>query len=191
MSTRACITIKQKDAVLHMSHHCDGYPDGVGCDLVNILKEYVGTLKNPREWTADGLQEYINGADEAFHPVNFGVRWDQEYVYVIDCDDHTLKGYYKGITNPKEENEYEDYNNPLYISDNIFNYPGEYEEVMKVDKKEEAPFIRSAYVGPMDVKGLMSATILLGLLNGRFSSDDAMIQRAVNLTNKLYSALEK
>ena len=62
---------------------------------------------------------------------------------------------------------------------------------MKVDKKEEAPFIRSAYVGPMDVKGLMSATILLGLLNGRFSSDDAMIQRAVNLTNKLYSALEK
>jgi hypothetical protein len=37
----------------------------------------------------------------------------------------------------------------------------------------------------------MAATVLQGLVNNKFSSDEAMIQRAVNLTNKLYSAMEK
>ena len=221
MSTRAHITIRQKDVVLHMSHHCDGYPSGVGSDLVDLLKSYAASLPDPHAWTAGGLWDYINKEDEDYHPVNSGVRWDQEYIYVIDCDQHTLKGYYKGITDPKgESDEYDDgYGDPLYISGNIFNYPGEFEKVLgytKADDKKEEPKKAKASViasffesfgtnpagsprvlteyerkQPSGIKLLMAAIILQGLQGQKFSSDEAMLQRAVNLSNKLCSMLEK
>ena len=103
MSTRAHVTIIDKDGThFHMSHHCDGYPDGVGVDLVNILKEYVG------QWTGGGIQEFIHAHDNTFKKTFTGVTWDQEYVYVIDCRNKTLSAYYKGITDPKDEDPLHD-----------------------------------------------------------------------------------
>ncbi len=143
MSTRAHIIIEQGETVFHLSHHCDGYPDGVGHDLVELLKEYVAKLKDPYEWSAGSLWEFIYKEDEEFHPTKFDISWDQEYVYVIDCNDRTLKGFYKGITDPRPDDPYElDTNHPLYIYGNIFNFPGEFEEVLgytKADDKKEEP----------------------------------------------------
>ena len=32
MSTRAHIIIKEWDNQIHLYHHCDGYPEGIGID---------------------------------------------------------------------------------------------------------------------------------------------------------------
>lgn len=121
MSTRAHITIKQGDTLFHMSHHCDGYPSGVGCELVDMLKSYASHVGR-KAWTASELCGYIGNQDDEYRQVTFGVRWDQEYIYVIDCDNHTLKGYHKGITSPSEESDEDNlgYGDPLFIEDNIF-----------------------------------------------------------------------
>ena len=42
MSTRATILIREKNEPdVHIYHHCDGYPEGIGSDL----KHYLNSLK--------------------------------------------------------------------------------------------------------------------------------------------------
>lgn len=93
MSTRAHIAIKTREGkFLHMYHHCDGYPDGVGCELSDILSDYKG------DWDGEDVRKFINNAEDDYQITENGVVWDQEYVYIIDCQRKTLSCYYKGIT---------------------------------------------------------------------------------------------
>ena len=98
MSTRCHVAIcrnaneREEGKALHMYHHCDGYPSGVGSELSTILK------KCPKPWTPESVQKFINETDDDYEIVEHGVGWDNEYVYIIDCEAQKLRGYYKGIT---------------------------------------------------------------------------------------------
>lgn len=116
MSTRAYIRIsKEGECAVHFHHHCDGYPSGVGEDLVRLLKQYSG------EWTPNLLGGFINEQDDDFRFIEKGPSWDHEYCYIIDCDKKTLSGYYKGITSSSVEEEIDYYlGDELLIRGNIF-----------------------------------------------------------------------
>lgn len=97
MSTRCHIAIcknenDQEDGVFkRLYHHCDGYPSGVGSELIKILRGC------PRPWTPESVQEYIANYDDEYRIIDSDVAWDQEYVYIIDCEKEELKGYHKGF----------------------------------------------------------------------------------------------
>ena len=115
MSTRAYIRIKKEgEGAVNFHHHCDGYPSGVGSDLVNILTQYTG------DWSPAKLGAFINEKDDEFKFIGNGPSWDHEYLYLIDCDKRELSCYYKGITSQSENQE--DYfdANKLFIEGNIF-----------------------------------------------------------------------
>ena len=115
MSTRAYIRIKKdgEDAV-QFHHHCDGYPSGVGSDLVNLLRRYIG------EWSPVKLGTFINKEDDDFEFIDCGPSWDHEYLYLIDCNKKELSCYYKGITSRGENQEDYFLADKLFIEDNIF-----------------------------------------------------------------------
>ena len=120
MSTRCHIAIcKNKNSqengeFLHMRHHCDGYPSGVGSELSSILSEC------PLPWTPESVQKFINNYDEDYRITTDGVAWDQEYVYIIFCDELLLCGYYKGITSKDEDFDLKFPGDELLIPDNLF-----------------------------------------------------------------------
>ena len=92
MSTRATICIKEKDEQdIWVYHHCDGYPDDVGSDL----KKYLKTLKYG--WIAyeianDLIKDRVNLKDDGYE-LTSGQHGDEEYAYLINCDDQTIKCY--------------------------------------------------------------------------------------------------
>lgn len=133
MSTRAHISIKTKEGeYLHMSHHHDGYPDGVGCELSELISEYQGS------WDAEDVQKFINNADEDYKITEYGISWDQEYVYVIDCERKVLSCYYKGITDSHEDYEPCDCGDELLIPGNKFSSDRQDKPVEKtLDEKHQ------------------------------------------------------
>ena len=88
MSTRATIKIvkKGKDD-LWMYHHSDGYPDGVGCELLEFLSN-IGD----ENWNQNYISNRINNENSSYEFTS-GQHGDEEYAYLIDCDAHTLKCY--------------------------------------------------------------------------------------------------
>lgn len=87
MSTRAHVIIKKKgEEDVYAYHHCDGYPDGVGEDLKRFIID-EGTAAKPK-LTAKLLNEW----DDSFE-IDDGIHGDEEYIYVIDLDEKTVKGY--------------------------------------------------------------------------------------------------
>lgn len=115
MSTRAHVAIKKKDGeFLHMHHHCDGYPSGVGSELVGILKDFD---KSNQVWEPENLQKFINEQEDDYRITEHGVVWDQEYVYIIDCDRKVLSGYYKGL---EKDYDLDCPGDELLISGNVF-----------------------------------------------------------------------
>lgn len=91
MSTRAHIRINDGDNVLYLYHHCDGYPEGVGEEL----KEMLGSLGNVT-WTADYVHRSISSTDNSYEDAPEGQHGDEKYAYLIDCGTRTLKCYKVG-----------------------------------------------------------------------------------------------
>lgn len=93
MSTRATILILEKNEPdVHIYHHCDGYPEGVGSDL----KHYLNSLKH--NWRAhDIAAALIDGSaienDRCGYEPTSCQHGDEEYAYLIDCDNKTLTCY--------------------------------------------------------------------------------------------------
>ena len=87
MSTRAHIILKFDDEVVErFYYHSDGYPSGVGVDLVEYLDEFskskfynnsLGGATSFAGWLTDNNPSYERG--ESFHG-------DEEYIYVIQFD---------------------------------------------------------------------------------------------------------
>lgn len=85
MSTRANIYIRNdyedRDKVI-LYHHCDGYPKGVGRDLIRILRDLKGEDKETL--TKQSLAEYICEKDPYFRITTPFVAGDAEYNYEIN-----------------------------------------------------------------------------------------------------------
>ena len=91
MSTRATILIREKNEPdVHIYHHCDGYPEGIGSDL----KHYLNSLKYwESENIANALIKGIAVEDDNGYQLTSCQHGDEEYAYLIDCDNKTLTCY--------------------------------------------------------------------------------------------------
>ena len=84
MSTRCNILVKEKgykDIILY--HHHDGYPEGVGADLVERFKELFGRKGNYIFAIILANQLVKDSEDE--YEVTHCIHGDIEYLYTIDC----------------------------------------------------------------------------------------------------------
>ena len=117
MSTRSriiiCANDPQKEECLYLYHHCDGYPSGVGSELSEILSQC------PLPWSPQAVQKFINEYNDDYEITDYGINWDDEYYYVINCEKRTLSGFYKGITTNKET-FYLTLDDELLIPGNLF-----------------------------------------------------------------------
>ena len=92
MSTRCNIVLKTgrrffKDIYLY--HHHDGYPEGVGADLVNRLKDHFTGAT-----VEDIANKLVKDLDDEYE-ITTCLHGDIEYLYVIDEEDKSL--YYKPV----------------------------------------------------------------------------------------------
>lgn len=87
MSTRAHIRIKDGRDLFLLYHHHDGYPEGIGVDLKKFL-----SAKN--YWCGDCIaNELVKSKDDDEYEITSCLHGDEEYIYVIDCNNKTLKCY--------------------------------------------------------------------------------------------------
>ena len=92
MSTRCQIKVTYLDKEILIYHHHDGYPQGVGFDLLNRqqrLKSWNGSIL---------INDMIKDAKEEYE-IACVVHTDLDYWYEINCNKHTIKcwkvaGYY-------------------------------------------------------------------------------------------------
>lgn len=121
MSTRASVIItKNRWEILFdndkqcLRHHSDGYPSGVGSDLVGLLKEY--SKKYGDNWEQGTLSAFIQDTDDLFRSVSAPTD-DSEYIYIIDTQKHQLYCYSHTACDPIE---LDDLGDMLFIPDNVF-----------------------------------------------------------------------
>jgi len=80
MSTRCQVFVKDnnKNPTALLYHHWDGYPEGVGKELVKIFKQYkkISTPHGDARWFLDMLPRAYEDAD--------CIHGDLEYLYVVD-----------------------------------------------------------------------------------------------------------
>ena len=91
MATRCSIKIIGDDnKVQFFYHHYDGYPSGVGIDILTYLEE------RNQDYDFDKMVIDINsgfvGADPTYEPSE-DIHGDENYVYLIDCNSKELKCY--------------------------------------------------------------------------------------------------
>lgn len=100
MSTRCHIIIRDEsnNFECRIYHHFDGYPEGVGADLKKYLSQretnWFGTYIANDLIKGKITTETMNGLKpDMGYEVTFGIHGDEEFVYIIDCDEQTLKCY--------------------------------------------------------------------------------------------------
>lgn len=84
MSTRCNILVKEKgrkDIILY--HHHDGYPQGVGADLVKRFKELFGR-KESYIFAIVLANKLVKDSEDEYEITNC-IHGDIEYLYTIDC----------------------------------------------------------------------------------------------------------
>lgn len=98
MSTRATIKIKEGNCEQYIYHHHDGQPSGIGVELKNFLNG----LK-PFQWDIEIIvNRLLKGWMSMNGHVDNGYEWttcqhgDEEYAYLIDCGEKTIKCYKVG-----------------------------------------------------------------------------------------------
>lgn len=112
MSTRCMIKICKKHfASEFVYHHCDGYPDGVGSELVKILRYYKTV-----EWTPNKISNALQDYDSQYEDDgDVNAHGDEDYLYVIDCDERTIKCYEVAY-----DASFDDLGDEVEIPDNTF-----------------------------------------------------------------------
>lgn len=92
MATRASIRIVDGDKRIDLYHHWDGYPEGVGVDLV----KYCGKIDERMRWRIDNIaNDLVKGkivnieagqeVPDMGYEISYGFHADIEYAYLIDC----------------------------------------------------------------------------------------------------------
>ena len=79
MSTRCNIIVKNKDKETYLYHHCDGYPEGVGADLEDLLS------RCERDNDFENLVDKVLDIDGGYITTH-GIHGDIEYLYTITLD---------------------------------------------------------------------------------------------------------
>ena len=87
MSTRCNVIVKTKFDKIWLYNHFDGYPEGVGADLVNRFKEKFE--KDEKIWWSDVVNSLVKDTKDNYE-VTDGEHGDIEYLYTIDCDKKTI-----------------------------------------------------------------------------------------------------
>ena len=79
MSTRCMIKIYKKNfASEFVYHHCDGYPDGVGSELIKILRYYRNV-----EWTPNKIANILEAYDSQYeNDGDVNAHGDEDYLYI-------------------------------------------------------------------------------------------------------------
>jgi hypothetical protein len=107
MSTRASIVISKctvplgedPDKII-LFHHCDGYPDGVGSELVDFLRQFCKRLSELNEfqsnfsqhnydWSPETVAAFITDRDMSYRRIT-DIPRSTEYVYIIDTNKKRL-----------------------------------------------------------------------------------------------------
>ena len=113
MSTRATILIrsKQENEEVRIYHHCDGYPDGIGSDMKAYLKTIVlwdvYIIAND---LIKGKCGFVGGKTDYGYELTPCQHGDEDYSYVIDCDNKTLTCYKYKIGHGWEKFDWKDEN---------------------------------------------------------------------------------
>lgn len=81
MSTRCQIKFVNGKKSVMLYHHCDGYIEGVGFDLVKRVKKNI--------YADEMLCKMIR---ECHYEVTVGNHLDIEYFYIVDFKKETVKG---------------------------------------------------------------------------------------------------
>ena len=91
MSTRSHIEVRQGKKKNYIYHHCDGYPAGVGMELKETL-EAKHFFDKEKKFGIRKTTNTICNIDSQYEP-DEGFHGDEEYYYVVDCDNRTLTCY--------------------------------------------------------------------------------------------------
>lgn len=85
MSTRATIAVesKQDKEFFRIYHHHDGYPQGVGADLVKQMDKLYADRKF---WYAEEIVNHLIKLPNDEYEITSCVHGDEEYFYIIDVD---------------------------------------------------------------------------------------------------------
>lgn len=89
MATRAHIRVFDDGNCIQLYHHFDGYPDGIGKDLKSVLNKICD---DPEYGCRDLIQNKLGLNDSGYAPA-LCLHGDEDYVYVINCQDKTIKCY--------------------------------------------------------------------------------------------------
>lgn len=97
MSTRCCVKVIKsfegktaKTAEVMLYHHYDGYPEGVGADLVERSAKWSKTYPE-RGWDIDDIVNGLVKDDSDCYEYTAYNHIDIEYLYTIDCNNMTIK----------------------------------------------------------------------------------------------------
>lgn len=91
MSTRCMVKIidrnsKTKEITLY--HHHDGYPSGVGCDLMRRSETW---LRRAWNWDIDEIANELVKDNNDEYEITCFEHTDSEYYYIIDCQKKNIE----------------------------------------------------------------------------------------------------
>ena len=90
MSTRCVVRIKRGDVgSVDIYHHRDGYPEGVGVQLLGTIERYFeGKPQNFELWSEELANRLVKNTDKKLddggYQITLGKHGDLEYFYEID-----------------------------------------------------------------------------------------------------------
>ena len=84
MSTRSQIKIKYLDREILLYHHHDGYPEGVGFDLIRRQKQL-------KSWNGSIISNNLVKDTSDEYEIAYVIHTDLDYWYEIDCNKHTIR----------------------------------------------------------------------------------------------------
>lgn len=88
MSTRCNVVVKNGSKQTILYHHFDGYPEGVGKNLVEFMADkHSGEINDVDEFVKE-LKAFDNIYEDTL-----GLHWDIEYLYVIWLDAESVVCY--------------------------------------------------------------------------------------------------
>lgn len=97
MSTRCQVIAIKGEQKCYTYHHCDGYPEGVGSELLSWLQLNENNLPgNPKLdlTNPNTFLQSLEDFDSSYEFENYGLHGDEEYVYYVDLEKRTFKCYH-------------------------------------------------------------------------------------------------
>ena len=130
MSTRSVIRLKQFDRVIDIYHHYDGYPTGVGFDLLAEIDNWFEHRPEDYKADADEFATHLVKNNEATRKLKredngyiltVFQHWDAEYLYEIDFG-KCVDGRPAGLTKQEMKEALKCYELKMHFDDGYEGY---------------------------------------------------------------------